>query len=754
MIDSFSVSETASIATVQNSPVSIIMKILAPLSALLIFSTNAPAQTGRPVENKFEVTVEHDPDRYVVLEKSRGMGEWKPVAVSAAVAPDHLTLRDPFARKANAFYRVRSIPYSSPDDLDGDGRNDYDEGQIGVLNAADPFPASSGDLFLESSERFNELSRRDNFPGAANVREVKFLITDIRTNPKLHFMNVNQHQFHHRFARDVLGFTAGLGAFNSQTYFSNAARRNLAGSLVFHENYIAPDGVRGIYTLEFWPTDPVPFEFIELAYEMVAINAPFIERLAYHAPSETQRQIQIESQAEFEASFVHSIETEELFSNVTFQPMNQEEAFGRLVLSTGSETLSARDIVIFRNLPNDLTYVSGIITEVPQTPLSHVNLKAQQNGTPNAFVANASTHPDIAPLIGQNVFYRVTPEGFELRPATQEEVETFFESIRPPQTTYPPRNFSEREIKPLSRISFSQANAFGSKAANVAELRRILPDVTPDGFAVPFYFYDEFMKHNNFYEVLDDMLADPDFLNIPATREQMLADFRELIKDGSMPQWMYDAFSELRLSFPTYVTPRLRSSANAEDSTNFNGAGLYDSYSHYWDEGHLGKSAKQVWASLWNYRAYEERDFYRIDHRTSAMGILVHPNEKYEQANGVAVARNIFDPNWEGYYFNVQVGDNLVTNPDVNTVPEEFLAASLLGNSSYEVQYIRYSNLVEAGETILTREQILDLVEKMRRINNHFRSLYRGNSQFAMEIEFKITLYGELSIKQARPYNG
>jgi phosphoenolpyruvate synthase/pyruvate phosphate dikinase len=219
---------------------------------------------------------------------------------------------------------------------------------------------------------------------------------------------------------------------------------------------------------------------------------------------------------------------------------------------------------------------------------------------------------------------------------------------------------------------------------------------------------------------------------------------------------MYDELSDWQFYFPTYVTPRLRSSANAEDSTNFNGAGLYDSFSHYWNEGHLGKSVRQVWASLWNYRAYEEREFYRIDHRTSAMGILVHPNEKYEQANGVAVARNIFDPNWEGYYFNVQVGENLVTNPDFDTVPEEFLAARLLGATEYEVQYIRYSNLVEPGETILSREQILDLVAKMKRINSHFRGLYRqsGNPRFAMEIEFKITVYGELSIKQARPYNG
>lgn len=729
-----------------------------PLRLLLVVCLLTRLHALDPWKNgeKFEIPVEEHPTDYAVLERSRGLDLWEPVALAAAL-PGSVTLTDPIARKTAAYYRVKWYPRSSPADLDDDGRPDLAEFHGGALNAAEPFPERDGDLFLDSRERYEELSKRDNFPGAANVREVKILITDIRTNPKLHFMNVNRHQYHHSFARDVLGFSSGLGSFNAQTYFSDGNRRNLAGSLVFHENYRAPDGSRGIYTLEFWPTDPVSFKYIELAYKLVAQNAPFIERLAYHAPSETQRRIQAENRENFERSFVHTIETDELFSKVTFQPMNQQQAFGRLVLSTGSETLSARDIVIFRNLPNDLTYVSGIITEVPQTPLSHVNLKAQQNNTPNAFIAEASSHPDIAPLIGQNIFYRVTPEGFEIRAATSEEVDDYFESIRPSGTTFPDRNLNQIEIKPLSQISFYQTSAYGGKTANVAELRKLIPDNSPDGFGVPFYFYDAFMKHNGFYEVLDSMLADSGFQNDPATREQMLADFRELIEeDSTMPQWMFDAFTDLQASFPSYVAPRLRSSANAEDSTNFNGAGLYDSFTHRWSEGHLSKSVRQVYASLWNYRAYEEREFYRIDHRTSAMGILVHPNQKFEQANGVAVARNIFDPNWEGYYFNVQYGENLVTNPELNTVPEEFLVADLLGAERYELQYIRYSNLVPAGETILSKEQALDIVDKLRRINSRFKALYgqSGNRNFAIEIEFKITLNGELSIKQARPYNG
>lgn len=728
------------------------MKTLIALVPFLFHSAVTADQISWLNQEKFQITIEPHPTDYAVLERSRDLENWEPVDIVSA-SDDNLTLTDSVRRKGTSVYRVNYHPRSAPADQDGDGDDDIVEIEGAFMNAAEPFSELYGDTFLASREIYDQFSNRQNLPGAPNVQEVKFLITEIRNRPKLHFINVNRAPFHRIFAETVLGLTSSQ--FNSQTYFfSPGNRQNIAGSLLYHENYVAPDGTQGLFTVEFWPTDPVPFHYVELAYKMVANNAPFIRRMAFHAPSETQRQILNENREDFDRSLIHTVDTDELFSNVSYQPMNQEQAFGRLVLSNGSDTLSARDIVIFSQLPNDLTYVSGIITEVPQTPLSHVNLKAQQNNIPNSFIANASTHPDIAHLIGQNVFYRVTPQGFEIRPATQEEVENFFESIRPPRATYPPRDFSETEIKPLSEITFAMSDSFGPKAANLAELQRIIPENTPDGYAIPFYYYDEYMKHNGFYRDLNNMLADAGFQSDAAVREQMLADFREKIReDGEMPQWMYDDFTELRLGFPTYVTPRLRSSANAEDSTSFNGAGLYDSYSHYWREGHMGKSVLQVWASLWNFRAYEEREFYRINHRTSMMGILVHPNQKYEQANGVAVASDPYDTGWDSYYFNVQLGDSLVTNPDVNTVPEQFLALDLPRSDVLEFQYIRFSSLVEDGETILTRPQVLDIISKINRIDNHFRPLYRASNDFAMEIEFKITQYGELSIKQARPYN-
>ena len=163
---------------------------------------------------------------------------------------------------------------------------------------------------------------------------------------------------------------------------------------------------------------------------------------------------------------------------------------------------------------------------------------------------------------------------------------------------------------------------------------------------------------------------------------------------------------------------------------------------------------RQVWAGLWTYRAFEERDFYRIDHFTAAMGVLVHPNFDDEQANGVAVTKNIVNPSWPGIYVNVQVGEDLVTNPEDESIPEEFLIAQLNPDEwgTYEIQYVRFSNRVPEGETVLTPEQAENLARQLAIVQSRFRSLYKESSAFAMEVEFKITEEGNLVIKQARPW--
>ncbi|MBP7951105.1 MAG: hypothetical protein KA004_15745 [Verrucomicrobiales bacterium] len=682
-----------------------------------------------------------------------------------------MTLIDNIPALQRAFFQVRRVPVAQPLDSDGDGLDDAEEllalPDQNPFNAAGSVPFADGAIFVPTQEALQALSHFDNFPGAPSVREVKFLITHVDTaNPRLHFLNASRHIYHYEFARSVLNYRPdlsyydGLSQFNGETYWTNTARKNLAGSLVVHESWQPSAGeVPGIITLEFWPSDAVSFHYVQTAYDLITRSMPSTPvRIAYHAASEPQRTLyQMERTAYDEARRhrLHVIGTQELFGQTSYTLLNPGVGFGRLVVFDGTTPLSARDVVIFNNVPNDITHVAGIITAVPQTPLSHVNLKAKQNNTPNAFVRDAVAHPALSPLLGKTVRFETLAGGFTVREATAEEVETHLESLRPPNPQVPQRDLTETAIKPLSQLAFASARAFGAKTANVAELRKIAwsPGVyVPDGFGIPFYFYDEFMKANSFYAVVTAMLAEPQFQSDALYREASLKILRDQIEVAPLPEWMMDALTTLQDSFPAGQGIRCRSSTNNEDLTGFNGAGLYDSFTHRTNEGHLSHTVKQVWASLWGARAFDEREFYRVDHLAAAMGILVHKNTDDELANGVGVTKNLIDPNWTGYYVNAQVGENLITNPDANSVPEEFLIARLLGQTRYTVQYVTLSNLIPEGQTVLATAQAELLADQMEKIQAHFRPLYGYPAGFAMELEWKIDTAGNLQIKQARPW--
>jgi pyruvate,water dikinase len=741
------------------------LAIIFPLALLsnssgAVESTSTITSIDRSHGGVLRLTLNLPADRYAVVQRSQTLdGSWKPISIlrgqeGAVSALDNAPL------DRSGFMRVVTHDVTSPVDTDSDGIDDITEldspGTLNPLNPAPPIDAVNGATQIPDRAGYEFLSHRDNFPGALDIREVKFVIFGVDTDsPELYFVDSNTHTYHWRFSEAVGRYTNNYD-FSNDTYFTNANRKNLAGSIVAHDNYIDPQGRQGIYTIEFWPTDPVAFRFVEKAFCLITAGMPFLDgNIAYHPASETQRALLESEASEYEPSNLRTIFAEELFGNITYAALNPGECFGRLRLITGTETLSVRDIAILRTIPNDLTHVAGILTETQQTPLSHINLKAKQNGTPNAFLLEASAHPEIAPLLGQNVYLKIGPDGFEIRPASQSELDAYFDAIRPVIAQTPIRDLTQTTIEPLSDIGFENAPAFGSKSANIAELRSILPAVTPDGFAVPFYFYDEFMKFNGFYTEAQKMMADSAFQTDPATREAALEAFRKRIKKfGVLPPWMSTALGDVQETFPASRSIRFRSSTNNEDLEGFNGAGLYESYTHHPHEGHFAKSAKQVWAGLWTYRAFEEREFWRIDHAAAAMGILIHPNYSAEQANGVGVTKNPYlpGPGWNGHYINVQVGENLITNPEPGSLPEEFTIADLLGENDYEIQYIRRSNLIPEGETVISREHALELNGYMRTLHNHFKTLYSGNSSFAMEIEFKVTANGDIAIKQARPW--
>lgn len=627
-------------------------------------------------------------------------------------------------------------------------------------------PMQSGATAIGSRAIFEQLARRDDVPGALGVLEVKFLMTGVDTaQPVVYFLNTKNIQYHFLFAVDVLGIQLTNQQFNQQTYFTDN-RKFLAGTILAHDSFTWPDGGQGVYVFEFWPTDPVKVHFVNMAYQTLQNAMPFAaSQLAYHPAGETHQELYQAEQEQFEQLGIRSVSTEQLFGSTAYSPLNPGESYGRLRLIDAADPQppTVRDIVIFKQLPNDLTHVAGVLTEVPQTPLSHINLKAKQNNTPNAYVKNASSDPRIAPLLGKNVYLRVASDDIEIREATQAELDSYMDNIRPQEPQIPVRDLSKTAIVDLDQIGHADTQAYGAKAANVAELRKILtaPNMVPDGYAVPFSFYHRFMSENGLYDTAEEMISDAAFQQNADLREEKLKQFRRQMKDAPLADDLAQSLAAMQAAFPQEHPLRCRSSTNNEDLEGFNGAGLYDSYTHRQNEGHIAKSIKQVWASLWNYRAFEEREFYRIDHFAAAMAVLVHPNFDDELANGVALTKNIFDPNWEGYYINVQLGEYLVTNPDPGAVPDELLVMRTVVSDTplaygNEIIYIRRSSLITPPGHVLSNEQIEWLTVQLRKIQNHFKEVYgrQEDDAFAMDVEFKISNNPEkhLVIKQARPW--
>ena len=588
---------------------------------------------------------------------------------------------------------------------------------------------------------FEALSRRNDIPGMKDIWTCKFLITDIDSPaPRLFFMNTKEFEHHYLYYKRVTGEELSEAEFDSISYYSNEGRKNLAGSIVAHDNYCDEQNRGGLYTIDYWPTDPVSFKYIKLTWDLITKGMPFADgRICYHLSSPTQMNQFESEQSLYEQSSIRRITTNQLFGNLSYIPLNLGDSYGILKILDADEVPSIEDIVIFRTLPNDLSHVRGIITDVSQTPLSHVNLKAKQNHIPNAYIKNASEQEEFLDLIGKPVRYTVTADGYHIEEVTLDALQNHLRQVAPASTRVPDIDFSATAIQELKDISKDRSTAFGSKAANMGEIHSLLAEQhVISGHAIPFHLYDSFMKENQFYSAVDEMVEDEQFSTDTQYRNQRLLEFQQRICTGSIPGWMREQFHTMQSSYPEGADLRLRSSSNSEDLENFNGAGLYSSRVHFHKDGPIEESIKKVWASLWTYRAFTEREFHKIDHSKIAMGILVHLDHKGEQHNGVAVTKNIFNSVHDGFYINVQTGQSLVTNPDEEALPDELVVSAVGANKEYEIQTVRHSNLVAPGQSVMSEIQVMELIEQSRRIHDHFKTRYQAENDpgFAMEIQF------------------
>jgi len=696
------------------------------------------------------IEIAAESDKYYILSATHEPDQQYESNTSMTLGIDgNMIITEPLGAFPQSEYKVTAYSINSPEDIDGDGKDDITE--FNDLPTSSPFnyareiPFNDGTAGIPDSDTYTTLGViQSDIPWAPflnNQEFVKFAIVNQNSDEaEVFFINSKTHNIHNDFLA-----TIGLDLYVDDV---------TTGEIVYNPNAVSPNGTLGVYSFNYSFGNAKDFKITQRTFELLGANMPFLRNnLQHFIGAGGENAFNTLFKDDFEGSRINVILESDVLADIDFIPFHNAEGYGFFRQMGLDENPGSRDIVLYDVLPNSLPRVGGIITSVSQTPLSHVNLRAIQDDVPNAYIKNPLEIEAISSLIGKYIYYKVTSDNYEIREATLEEVNNWYEKLRPTEDQTPDRDLSKTEILPLDEITFDMSTAFGAKCSNVATMRRFgFPEGTiPNGFGVPFYFYDEFMKFNNFYERVEVMVADPTFITDLETRVETLKDFRKDIKDAEMPEWMLDALQEMHDSFPEGTSVRCRSSTNNEDLPGFSGAGLYTSKTQHPEEGHIKKSIKQVYASMWNFRAFEERDFSRINQYVAAMGVLCHPNYKDEKSNGVGVSLDPIYATENAYYLNTQVGESLITNPDANTVPEEII---LYKNPVQGYFVLRNSNLVADGELVMGEEYLSQMREYMKVIHDEFAELYDvvGAEGFGMDIEYKVTVDDRLIIKQARPW--
>jgi len=468
-----------------------------------------------------------------------------------------------------------------------------------------------------------------------------------------------------------------------------------------------------------------------------------------------------------------------------------EQAFAQLNERGG---LSYQDILVLERAPRDIEgVVSGVVTAEKQGELSHLALRTARRGTPNAYVKSAlSLH---APFDGKLARLEVQADGVTLTLATAQEVAAASRTrggrtvaIPEPELTYGALDSLDEMIldgpvPPPAR--------YGGKASNFARLQRILG--TPfdryreRGFAIPVRYYAEFLRSSRVTSAMDPSrqvsaaewlheIEDwPVFQADSELRFAALQHFREELEtagevDGGLAVRIARRIEEVFGS--SRVTVRLRSSSNIEDALEFNGAGLYSSTSacaaDELDGDDLGPSEcdaarpaerdltralRKVWASLWSFRAYEERAYYGLHQESSAMGMLVSEAYQDEKANGVAMTGNPQSPWDRRYVVTAQAGEASVVSPDPGVLAERTVL-DVSGGVVSNIIRAQPSTLVPKDAQVLSDGELDELGLLLEHVDRSLPVELEGRrrADVLLDLEFKFDADGCLALKQVRTF--
>ncbi len=599
-------------------------------------------------------------------------------------------------------------------------------------------------------ELIASLPSRSNESEVSSVKILHDWNTDL-----MYYTNTKKYEYHHSFARDQLGFDQGNMAFNFTQYRNNADRYLYCSNLNYFHRLDK-------YVLHFVSANEIDCAQIRRIYDKI-IETSYLKGKLYL----------LVNRPYFQDCGLPTITTEELYNSQNYQALNLAQNFGYLKkvdLQDLEQTfLGRQDIALLNGIPNDVSVVAGIITTEFQTPLSHINVLSHNRGTPNMALRDGWENEQLQSLLGELVYLQVRSDSFSIRRAELEEARAFWDQNAPQEIVDLPMNTEINELVNLEEADHSFLDEIGGKAANFAELLKVRsflePVPTPEQpFAIPFHFYQQHLQQSGLDSFIEQMLSSSDFLNSPVIRKLTLEELQRKIIDFPLDPDLVQAVEEKIDYFGNFSSFRFRSSTNAEDLESFSGAGLYSSYSakKYDPTKTVDLAIKRVWASLWNWRAFEERSYYKIKHNSCAMGILVHRSFPNEDANGVLITKNLYNSN-RGFTINAQYGEHSIVFPEPGILHDLIIlfTFSIIPGQSFMPEYLTFSNIPELnGNTVLSDAELIKLGEYSKAIQRHFYNEVPHNcdcslDNFGLDIEFKVDSQlfpRQIYIKQVRVF--
>jgi len=595
---------------------------------------------------------------------------------------------------------------------------------------------------ISSQAQFDTISITYDADTPYALPHVLFVI-DRKNNNKIYYVNKKRYSFHKDFVNGTyLSLESGKEFFDNNYLKPN--RRFILGTVAYQTPIKR-------WTFEFWEGDLIPADQIQLAFEV--IKKTFFAPVAFKPNSLRQEEV---SRA---LTGVDRILQSDISKEQAYQALNLAKGLGRIHIIDKLDEhveIGFNEILVLDEVPVQLPPVAGIITSQPSTPLSHINLLAKGWGIPNVYIKNAKEL--LKQYDGWWVAFEANRDNYTIKRADLNQLREYQRRLKERLDVITPKfDLSENRLLALSEQRRTFSIAFGGKSANLGEVMRAkLPGVVvPNGFTIPFYYYDEFVKRNKIDDEIYTLLNDQKFVHDPAYRRERLSALRERIQKAEFdPELRKDVLERVAREYPGRGL-FVRSSSNSEDLPKFSGAGLYTTVPNVRGDREIIEAIKTVWASLWNFEAYEFRERANVDHSKIFMAVLLQEGINSE-SSGVMISADPFDKDNAGAIYisakrglgikvveGQRIAEQIIFRPRTNAV-------QILTRSA-EDSLLTFDENGGVKEVPITGDRVVLTDEVIRRLVRAATEIKKVFDNRDQDIEWAY-MKGQIYIVQSRPF--